>query len=106
MKLRVMSYNLQSGLGRDGVWDWRRSAAEIARIAPDVAALQEVAVNRSMIAQCSGPIIVVADSSKIGTNQSFVDYGLEMITHLITDSGADPKELELIRQKGVEVITV
>ena len=46
MKLRVMSYNLQSGLGRDGVWDWRRSAAEIARIAPDVAALQEVAVNR------------------------------------------------------------
>lgn len=68
--------------------------------------VQEVAVNRSMIAQCSGPIIVVADSSKIGTNQSFVDYGLEMITHLITDSGADPKELELIRQKGVEVITV
>ena len=46
MKFRVMSFNLQSGLGRDGVWDWSRSAAEIARIAPDVAALQEVAVNR------------------------------------------------------------
>jgi len=46
MKFRVMSFNLQSGLGRDGVWDWSRSATEIARIAPDVAALQEVAVNR------------------------------------------------------------
>lgn len=68
--------------------------------------VQEVAVNRSMIAQCRGPKIVVADNSKIGTMQSFFDYGLEQITHLITDSAADPKELELIRAKGVEVIVV
>ena len=68
--------------------------------------VQEVAVNRSMLEQCSGPRIVVADSSKIGQRQSFLDYDLEKITHLITDSGADPEELELIRARGVEVIVV
>ena len=68
--------------------------------------VQEVAVNRSMIAQCSGPRIVVADSSKIGVMQSFFDYGLDLITHLITDSGADRRELDQIRAKGVEVIVV
>ena len=68
--------------------------------------LQEVAVNRSMIAQCTGPKIVVADSSKIGVMQNFFDYGLDMITHLITDSGANRRELDQIRAKGVEVIVV
>lgn len=68
--------------------------------------LQEVAINRSMLAQCSGPKIVVADSTKIGVRQNFFDYGLEEITHLITDNGADPHELEQIRAKGVEVIVV
>ena len=68
--------------------------------------VQEVAVNRSMLEQCSGPRIVVADRTKIGQRQSFFDYDLEKITHLITDSGADPRELEKIRAKGVEVIVV
>lgn len=68
--------------------------------------LQEVAVNRSMIAQCTGPKIVVADSSKIGVMQNFFDYSLDMITHLITDSGANHRELDQIRAKGVEVIVV
>ena len=68
--------------------------------------VQEVAVNQSMIAQCSGPKIVVADSSKIGTRQNFLSYGLDQITHLITDSGADPRELERINNCGVEIITV
>jgi DeoR/GlpR family transcriptional regulator of sugar metabolism len=68
--------------------------------------VQEVAVNRSMIAQCSGQKIVVADGSKVGVRQNFFDYGLEQITHLITDSSADPRELDQIRAKGVEVIVV
>ena len=68
--------------------------------------VQEVAVNQSMIAQCSGPKIVVADSSKIGTRQSFFSYGLDQVTHLITDSAADPRELERISNCGVEIITV
>lgn len=68
--------------------------------------VQEVAVNRSMLEQCSGPKIVVADSTKIGQRQSFFDYDLDKITHLITDSGANPKELEKIRAQGVDVIVV
>ena len=68
--------------------------------------VQEVAVNRSMIAQCSGQKIIVADSSKIGVRQNFFDYDLDMVTHLITDSRADPKELDRIRDKGIEVIIV
>lgn len=68
--------------------------------------LQEVAVNQHMIRQCSGPKILVADSSKIGVRQSFFSYGLDMVTHLITDSGADPEELERIRRCGVETIVV
>lgn len=68
--------------------------------------VQEVAVNQSMINQCSGPKILVADSSKIGIRQSFFSYGLDMVTHLITDSAADPTELERIHACGVEIIIV
>ena len=68
--------------------------------------IQEVAVNQSMISQCSGPKIVVAESSKIGVRHSFFSYGLNMVTHLITDSGADPEELARIRDCGVETIVV
>ncbi|MBR5485056.1 MAG: DeoR/GlpR transcriptional regulator [Oscillospiraceae bacterium] len=68
--------------------------------------VQEVNVNQSMISQCSGPKIVVADSSKIGVRQSFFSYGLEQVTHLITDSAADKRELELISNCGVEIIVV
>lgn len=68
--------------------------------------VQEVAVNQSMINQCSGPKIVVADSSKIGVRHSFFSYNLDAVTHLITDSGADPRELERINKAGVEIILV
>lgn len=68
--------------------------------------VQEVAVNRAMIQQTAGPKVVVADGTKIGVRQYFMDFGLDMITHLITDTSADPRELDRIREKGVEVILV
>jgi len=68
--------------------------------------IQEAAVNRSMISQCSGPKIVVADSTKIGAQHSFFSYSLDTVTHLITDNAADPWELERIHKCGVEIITV
>ncbi len=46
MKLRILSYNIQSCLGIDNRWNWRRSVADIAALNPDVAAVQEVAINR------------------------------------------------------------
>lgn len=42
----MLSYNIQSCLGPDNCWNWRRSVADIAALDPDVAAVQEVAVNR------------------------------------------------------------
>jgi DeoR family transcriptional regulator of aga operon len=51
-------------------------------------------------------VVVVADGRKIGqvTLTQIVDIGA--ITDLVTDSGADPAELEAIRQAGVSVHVV
>lgn len=66
--------------------------------------IQEVPVNQEMLHQCSGYKVVVADSTKIGVRQNFFSVGLSNITHLITDSYANPEELDRIRDRGVEVI--
>lgn len=68
--------------------------------------LQETTVNRMMLSHCSGPKIIVADSSKIGVEQNFFTGRIEDITMLITDSAADPEELARIREAGVEVVVV
>lgn len=39
--------------------------------------LQEVSVSQEMLRQCSGPRVIVADSSKIGVRQNFFSVGLE-----------------------------
>lgn len=66
--------------------------------------LQETTLNQKMISHCIGPRIVVADGSKIGVKHNFHSGKITDITHLITDSSADPIELERIRQAGVEII--
>lgn len=65
--------------------------------------IQETAINQMMLRRCSGPKIVVADSTKIGVEHNFFSGKLSDITHLITDSGADPEKLDSIRQAGIEV---
>lgn len=68
--------------------------------------LQETAINSMMLKKCSGPAIILADSSKVGKNHNFLIGEINRISYLITDSNADPKEIELIRNKGIEVLTV
>lgn len=68
--------------------------------------LQETSINRAMLRRCTGPKIVVADSSKIGIQHNFYSGTIHDITHLITDTGANKRALESIRGAGVEVITV
>ncbi|QCX33561.1 DeoR/GlpR transcriptional regulator [Caloramator sp. E03] len=68
--------------------------------------LQETAVNQMMLKRCSGPVIVLADSSKIGVEHNFISGDLNKVSYLITDSGADPKQLEMLKEKGIEIITV
>lgn len=68
------------------------------------AVMQETAINRAILSHCSGPKIVVADSTKIGVTRSFYSGSISSITHLITDSYADPEALEELRAAGVEII--
>lgn len=49
---------------------------------------------------------MVADSRKIGHNDSFVSSSLKDIDFLITDHYADAKALNAIDQKGVTTIKV
>lgn len=68
--------------------------------------IQETAINQMMLRRCTGPKIVVADFTKIGIEHNFFSGGLGSITHLITDTGADPQRLEALRQAGLQVETV
>ncbi len=65
--------------------------------------LQETIVNGKMIEQCTGKVIIIADSSKIGKTFSFTSAKIQDIDILITGSEADPEELRKIREKGVEI---
>lgn len=67
---------------------------------------QEVSVNSMMVEQCNGPVIVVADSSKIGVVSNFPSISIGNISTLITDSNADPAHLREFESLGIEVITV
>lgn len=68
--------------------------------------LQETSINQAMLRRCTGPKIVVADSSKIGIQHNFYSGTIHDITHLITDTGASSRTLESIRSAGVEVTAV
>jgi DeoR/GlpR family transcriptional regulator of sugar metabolism len=68
--------------------------------------LQETIVNGKMIDQCTGKIIIIADSSKIGKTFSFTSAKIENIDILITGSDADAEELQKIKEKGVEIYQV
>ena len=67
--------------------------------------MQEAEIKRAMIAAAKR-VIVVADSSKIGAVAAAHVAPLSAIHQVITDTNADPVELERIRQRGVDVLTV
>jgi DeoR/GlpR family transcriptional regulator of sugar metabolism len=65
---------------------------------------EEAAVARLMIDQTLGPVIITADSSKMGVVSNFVTAPINRVNILVTDSGIKPgfqKELEEI---GITVI--
>ncbi|MEV5708513.1 DeoR/GlpR family DNA-binding transcription regulator [Actinoallomurus sp. NPDC052274] len=51
-------------------------------------------------------VVVLADGSKVGKRAFSRIAGIEEITMLVTDSGADPAELHRLRAAGVEVTIV
>lgn len=67
---------------------------------------QETIINEMMVKRCNGSIIIVADGSKIGKTFDFLSIEIKNIDILITDSNADSHELQKLRDKGIQVITI
>ena len=63
----------------------------------------EARTNRAMVAKAQRTV-VVADGSKIGGVALAQMADIEQVEMLITDSSADPDELERLRAAGVQVV--
>lgn len=68
--------------------------------------LQEAAINHTMQQQCIGTVFVLAESSKIGRNHSFVSGNLDHVNYLITDSKADRTQIDYYKKNGIKVVQV
>ncbi len=65
---------------------------------------QECSINRAMIANTHGKVIVLADYTKLGRISNFVSASLSEIDILITDERCPPEFKEGLERMGVEVI--
>lgn len=65
---------------------------------------EEAAVARLMINQTLGPVIVVADSSKMGVVSNFVTAPIDKVNILITDPGIKPGFKRELEEMGITVI--
>ncbi|HEV8564431.1 MAG TPA: DeoR/GlpR family DNA-binding transcription regulator [Actinomycetota bacterium] len=68
------------------------------------AAAEEANIALVMIDQTRGPVVVVADSSKIGTVADFVVSPLDEISQIVTDPGIDDEYRLELDELGVEVL--
>jgi len=68
--------------------------------------LQETAINAMMIKRAHGRCIVLADNSKVGSQNNFMIGPTELVSTLITDSAADPGMIFQLREMGINVVTV
>lgn len=66
---------------------------------------QEVTINEYMLDRCSGNIFILADSSKIGREYSFLSGSIKKINNLITDAPISD-EIINIEKQGVNVINI
>ncbi len=66
--------------------------------------LQEAEVARMMIERTQGPIIVVADHSKVGMVSNFITAPLEKVDILVTDGNLDDDYRKGLEERGLRVI--
>ena len=66
--------------------------------------LQETLINHEMINRCSGPVYVLADSSKVGRHHNFSSGDISEISHLITDSNIKETDINELQEKGITII--
>ena len=65
---------------------------------------QEAAVTRMMIERTAGPVIVAADSSKIGSVSTFFTARLDSVDYLVTDGGFDESFRPDFEEAGITII--
>lgn len=65
--------------------------------------IDEVMVQKKMM-EASEKTIIIADSSKIGSNSMVKMCGIEKISMVITDSDADPEQIGHLQAAGVPVV--
>ncbi len=66
---------------------------------------QEVAINECMLERCIGDVFIIADSSKIGREYSFLSGSIKKINTLITNAPIS-EELINIQKRGVKVVQI
>lgn len=66
----------------------------------------ETMINEMMSRRCNGPTILAVDGSKIGKTHCFNCLALSEINMLVTDSSSNKKELDQMRESGVQVVIV
>ena len=64
----------------------------------------EAGVARAMIEQTHGPIIAVADHTKMGVVAAFMMSSLARVETIITDAGLDAEWRESLEEQGVRII--
>ena len=65
---------------------------------------QETGVNRAMIERSRGPVIVLADYTKLGVVSNFLTSSIQSIDTLITDDRADRDVVRSLEHVGVNVV--
>ena len=76
------------------------------RIANDLTRDDLTAEIKQAMVRAAKEVVVGADGSKIGNVAAAHVAPLSSVDRLITDTGADPRELERIRKSGVDVTVV
>ena len=66
--------------------------------------VQEAEIARLMIERAHGPVIVVADHSKLGVVADFVTAPVDKVDVLVTDEGFDEEYRAELEERGVEII--
>jgi DeoR family fructose operon transcriptional repressor len=67
-------------------------------------AAPEAEIARVMVEQTRGPVVVVADSSKVGTVAEFSIAPIDVAAILVTDDGLDEEYRADLASAGVEVV--
>ena len=65
---------------------------------------QEAAITRLMIERTAGPVVVAADSSKIGSVSTFFTAGLSSVNFIVTDGGFDESFRPDFEEAGIRII--